>query len=178
MIKKCSKCNVLKPYTDFSPDKRVPTGCQSRCKSCNAEHRRIKHLENPEHHRKLVAKSVAKNYQRKLASNCLYRQNNPDKVAEWKRKDREKNKDRINSNNSLHRAIKNIRTVSWANLDKIKEFYTTANGLSMITGTWHHVDHIVPLNGKNVCGLHVENNLQILSAKENLKKGNKLCEIH
>lgn len=171
-MKLCSKCKVLKPYTEFSPDKRVATGCQSRCKLCNAEHKRIKYSQNPEHFRKLVAESVARNYQTKLNLNKKYRESNPDKVFSWKRKDRQKNKDRINFNNSIYRANKSIRTVSWANLDKIKDFYVTANALSMITGDWYHIDHIIPLHGKNVCGLHVEHNLQILSAKDNLKKGN------
>ena len=64
------------------------------------------------------------------------------------------------------RATKLQRTVPWADLKAIKEFY-----LNCPKG--YHVDHIVPLQGTNVSGLHVLNNLQYLTATQNLKKGNK-----
>lgn len=67
-----------------------------------------------------------------------------------------------------HRAKRLNAIPAWADLTAIERLYVEAAIAGM------HVDHIYPLRGKNVCGLHVVNNLQILSQLENLKKGNKL----
>jgi hypothetical protein len=81
----------------------------------------------------------------------------------------EENKNSYHFRSALRRKEVKIRTPKWANLEKIKKFY-----LERKKG--YHVDHIVPLQGKNVSGLHVENNLQYLTAKQNISKGNKYFE--
>lgn len=60
----------------------------------------------------------------------------------------------------------------WANKEKIKRMYLEARRLTKATGIKHEVDHIIPSNHELVCGLHVENNLQILTERENIAKSN------
>ena len=69
------------------------------------------------------------------------------------------------------RAAKLQATPAWADLAAIKAVYAEAVRLETLHGTPYHVDHIVPLQGATVCGLHVHANLQVLPGPENSSKG-------
>ena len=94
---------------------------------------------------------------------------NKEKKKEYLSVYRKNNKGLLNAYVSKRQADKIKATPSWANLEKIKEIYKNCP-------EGYHVDHIYPLRSEYVCGLHVENNLQYLTAKENMEKSNKIID--
>lgn len=70
------------------------------------------------------------------------------------------------------RAARLRRTPPWADQKAIRAIYERARRLTVESGVEHHVDHIIPLQGERVSGLHVENNLQVLTGSENSRKRN------
>jgi len=121
------------------------------------------------HKEKIHAKNKAyreANREKVYAYNKKYKENNPEKIKDWQKKYREKNRGIFRAIQAKRRAINLQATPSWVNLEAIKEIYVQCP-------KGYHVDHIVPLQGKNVCGFHVENNLQYLKANENIRKGNR-----
>lgn len=83
---------------------------------------------------------------------------------------------RICENNRRRRALKKKAVPIWATNERqeILELYDLRDILTKETGIPHHVDHIVPLNSKIVCGLHCLANLRVIPAIENKQKRNKL----
>ena len=70
------------------------------------------------------------------------------------------------ANEAKRRASKLERTVAWSDTERIKQFYEDCPD-------GYHVDHIVPLQGERVSGLHTIDNLQYLLASKNMSKSNK-----
>ena len=131
---------------------------------------------NPEK-RKEQSKRYAKKHADVLRAKTIrWRKNNPEKAAAMDKKTKLKNKARVLANKAKYRANKRNRTPIWVDKDHlwvVKEVYDLAIlRTKMFKFEWH-VDHIVPLNGKLVSGLHVIENLQVIPGKENLLKNNK-----
>lgn len=95
---------------------------------------------------------------------------NRDKARQYVRNWTARNQHRKNAAEAKRRAAKLNATPSWADLDAIAELYVKCP-------VGMEVDHIVPLQGKNVSGLHVLENLQYLSKKVNRQKSNLFKEI-
>lgn len=97
---------------------------------------------------------------------------NKEKQKEVKAKYLEEKRYIVYAINANRRARKKRASVLWSDKNKIKQIYLDSILISKTTGIKHHVDHIVPLKSKFVCGLHNEFNLMIITEEDNLKKGN------
>ncbi len=97
------------------------------------------------------------------------------KASEWKKA----NPGKVSATVNKRRAAKLQRTPNWLtqeDFQKMQRKYEMSALMTSFLGVQFHVDHIVPLQGDNVSGLHVPDNLQILLAEDNLTKGNKYSE--
>jgi hypothetical protein len=116
-----------------------------------------------------------------------WQQKNPEKSAAKARRWRKKNPERSKAIDAAYgarhhdrllakyaRRRNRERLVPWADQRAIACMYEIARRVSACTGIPHEVDHCIPLQGKNVSGLHVETNLRVLPQFLNRSKGNRL----
>lgn len=96
----------------------------------------------------------------------------PAKVAARARLWHRNNPERCVAREAARRAMKMQRTPKWADHFIMQEIYHLSALRTRITGIKWHVDHIVPLKSKLVCGLHCEQNLAVVPASYNMKKHN------
>ena len=178
----CKKCGIEKPLVEYYKAKGTKTGHHSSCKTCYKQ--RVKTWKDSNKERVL---SVQKDYYERNKDHCLavmdlYAQENPDVVRKAKKAWRMRNAEAVNAGTAARRASKLNAQPDWlseSQKEEIKTLYWLAKDLKAISGEDYHVDHIVPLRGENICGLHVPWNLQVLPADINCSKGNKFdgCTI-
>lgn len=175
MYKKCYSCKQEKLLSEFYKNKSRTDGYQVSCKSCIKDYQELNKDKISEYKKLYVDNNKAEiaNYRR------AYRKTNKLKITIQKKEYHRANKYKFSAQAAKRRASKLRATPIWLTEDQfieIEEFYEIAQAFKLYTGQQYHVDHIIPLQGKNVCGLHVPWNLQILEASENLSKSNKLLE--
>lgn len=160
-MKSCSKCKIGKELQSFNKRASSSDGYRGQCKECESI---------------TYKKYYNKNREKCLNKTKVYREANREICYERTRKWAENNVDKKNSIRAKRRASKLQATPKWLSsehMSQIKDIYTEAQDLRWLNEEPLHVDHIVPLQGKNVCGMHVPWNLQILTASKNISKGNR-----
>lgn len=149
-LKQCTECDSLKEFTEFSKNKLGKFGLKSKCKSCLSSKNKLYYKDNAD---KKISYALA----------------NKEHIANYQANYRKENLKLKLAHNAKRRARAKRAQPNWLTKEdkqQIRKIYET-------TPPNHHVDHIVPLKGQNVSGLHVPWNLQHLPAEENMRKSNK-----
>jgi len=165
------------------------------CKACysktETDRATKRYQADPEKGRAKSRDSYFNNHEVSKARKAVYYKANKEKFVVYRRENAANNRDRERArakewrrNNlasdcakvSRRRALKINATPTWADKCKIKAIYIESADKTVSTGVKHNVDHIVPLNSDKVCGLHCEDNLQIILATDNVKKSNKFVD--
>ncbi len=157
----------------LSPERKAYlAGWRAKSRDKTRAAQRKYYATNKEKCKAATKASVAKNPQPSREASRKFREANPEKVRDIRKR---------SYNKCREVAIRRVRTRAgklrhgalWTTLGEQIEI----NGLYLFSECfpWFEVDHIVPLNGKRVSGLHVLKNLQVLPRKDNRAKGNKFC---
>lgn len=165
----------VKKWLALNPERRREISLASAAKNKNLERDREKAREYRERYPERVRESAARHDAsgKRRASRAKYQELNPGVVERRRSEYRKANPHKINANTAHRRAQKLQATPSWAEDFLIEEAYDLAQRRTAVFGFEWHVDHIVPLRGKTVCGLHVHNNLQVIPGSENCSKNNR-----
>lgn len=120
----------------------------------------------------------ARHPERVKASAAAWDKAHPGKMQEWKtasaKKWKKENPARVREHDAARRALEIMAMPPWADRAAIAEVYAAAAARTRESGIQHHVDHAYPLRGQGFSGLHVPWNLQVLTAAQNMSKGNRL----
>lgn len=181
--KRCCRCQEWLPLDAFVKDAKTKSGLYPSCRRCD-------HLRYVAVAEIVIARntkySVEHKAERKAWAHQRYIENPEPKkaqAAKWHAENPEAAKEIRDNYNARHPGRKRARTAAYRarlnaampkwlsieQLDEMKRIYANCP-------KGYHVDHIIPIRGKDVQGMHVPWNLQYLTIEENLKKGNKVLD--
>ena len=158
---KCSSCYSVKSEDLFYRDE-TRNRLREKCKDCTLTQSRLWREANKE---------------RKRATDKQYRTDNVSLLREKAAKHFILNKDKYAAATAKRKASKLRATPEWLTKNQLAEIdyiYFLRKDASLLSDYEYHVDHIVPLQGREVCGLHVPWNLQLLPKEVNYAKNNRL----
>lgn len=157
MTQTCTACKTPKAPDEFYIRDKATGAREAWCKVCRLARNKQWHSNNKAKHSALTRRWYAENKDAHLEnSRAWYASNRHRKLATTTAREK--------------RCA--IATPKWADKELIASTYWMAQFLSFAVGRAYHVDHIVPLQSKKVCGLHTHANLSIVPAQENWSKFN------
>jgi hypothetical protein len=195
-MKQCVSCGEKKAFGEFYKRSDSPDGFRNDCKECRKALSNSIYLRDPEQQKaqrrdyyrrrkSLDPEYCVKKYwadvERSRELNRLYYQRDRKNRIEKSVAYAKANPAKANATKKKYKLAKRKACPPWVYSSRelcaqIMYFYGEAQRLASETGVAYHVDHIIPLQGETVCGLHVPWNLQVLTASENCSKQNRLAE--
>lgn len=190
-MKTCTKCKIENPIMYFGKCSKNIDKLNNKCKDCQYIIRHTFYVKNTEKVKQKVQNYRDNNKHKIKELSKKYRENNREILKQKKLIDYEKNKEvrRLEKLESMRKTLPKVlarnkkrqleltkRTPKWLTKEDFKcieLLYVYANKMRNKYDMEFHVDHIIPLNGKLVSGLHVPWNLRVIPQKDNLSKGNR-----
>ncbi len=176
-MRTCRTCEQKKPIAEYQAHSTYKDGISTQCKTCVSEYRKAIRASNIERDRDYSRKYKAKNRKTILQRSKEYVQANPEKRKATMKAYRQANPEKDAESVRRRQAAKMLRTPKWLTKDDVwmmQEAYHLAKLRTKMFGFSWHVDHIIPLQGATVSGLHVPKNLQVIPWLDNVKKHNRV----
>jgi len=165
-MKTCNHCSIAKPFSEFYKKSAAKDGLFWWCRECHKTKMKAKYQEL----------ASDKEYRAKETQRVgLFLKENPNIRKKYGQTYMAKHRAKLVAKTNLYRISKDCRTPAWLTQDDkwmIEQAYELAVVRTKIFGFPWHVDHVVPLHGELVSGLHVPHNLQVIPAWDNRSKSN------
>jgi len=176
-MRTCRTCAQEKPITEYQAHSTYKDGISRQCKACVSKYRKAIRASNIERDREYSRKYKAKNREIILQRSKEYVKANPEKRKATMKAYRQANPEKDAESVRRRQSAKILRTPKWlmaSDIWMMQEAYHLAKLRTKMFGFKWHVDHVLPLQGKTVSGLHVPTNLQVIPWLDNVKKHNRV----